>query len=509
MHGSPLVPSIRSFAIAALGAILLVLGTGCGAVAAAANPKVAWAVNDPAPMSVVVRRADAAEKTSQEVDRLLTATPANLDSEWIQQVGPSPDTAAAEIKTVSQLPFYVESKARVVPSEVWVRTLPGVKGGKGGKPQFQSLLAAIDKDLADRYGKIVQKRQELVGIQSLIATEQAAIDDKDATPADKSDHQKKKEELEKMADATQKELSPLQADFAHGAKEAAGKAAPEAREKIGVALVNLRQAIDDAQIANGAAAVRYPLAAPTVLSSLKAVVPVLVADIVEEQTGKRPNLNKLSPDVKLEGTSVSLTLNGLEPGDIGKIKLADLVTESVKRSTAWVTHTASLLGAIASTKEALSFQADMLDAMVEGFTAGGWKVIVAAKIPGQDEGGSGVASLLGGGDGGGKGGKGVAGKVDTASLTSGAGLKAAAKGAATDATKTATKEATKEGVKATTKAATAAADKATAKVGGDVTRTANKVAADPATKSANKAVTKAGNGASRAVSKGVSDTFSP
>jgi len=45
------------------------------ALGAMANPKVAWAIQDPAPMSVVVRRADAAEATAKQVDRILTATP--------------------------------------------------------------------------------------------------------------------------------------------------------------------------------------------------------------------------------------------------------------------------------------------------------------------------------------------------------------------------------------------------------------------------------------------------
>ena len=40
---------------------MLFLMTGCGMLSAVANPKVAWAFNDPAPMTVVVRRADAAE----------------------------------------------------------------------------------------------------------------------------------------------------------------------------------------------------------------------------------------------------------------------------------------------------------------------------------------------------------------------------------------------------------------------------------------------------------------
>src|SRR5579883_1362445 len=49
---------------------LLALMSGCGLVSAVANPKVAWAVNDPAGMAVVVRREDAAETTAKQVDRI-------------------------------------------------------------------------------------------------------------------------------------------------------------------------------------------------------------------------------------------------------------------------------------------------------------------------------------------------------------------------------------------------------------------------------------------------------
>ena len=71
--------------------------------------------------------------------------------------------------------------------------------------------------------------------------------------------------------------------------------------------MNLRQAVDDASIADGAAAVRYPLAITSITDSVKEMVPVFVADIVEEQTGKRPSMQGFKPDVKLDGTDVKLT----------------------------------------------------------------------------------------------------------------------------------------------------------------------------------------------------------
>ena len=60
-HRAPLAP--RTFsnlaATAALGAAMLAAGTGCGAMTAIANPKAVWALGEPAPMAVVLRRGDA------------------------------------------------------------------------------------------------------------------------------------------------------------------------------------------------------------------------------------------------------------------------------------------------------------------------------------------------------------------------------------------------------------------------------------------------------------------
>ncbi len=150
-------------------------------------------------------------------------------------------------------------------------------------------------------------------------------------------------------------------------------------------LVNLRQAVDDACIADGAAAVRYPLAITSIVDSVRDVVPVIVADIVEEQTGKRPSMNGFKPDVKVDGTDVKLTLNGLSQDDLGKLSLGDLTKEAIARTTKWVLHAVTLIGAVSSTKDTLSFEQDTLDALLDGFTASGWKRTAAATIPGGDD----------------------------------------------------------------------------------------------------------------------------
>jgi prefoldin subunit 5 len=361
---------------------LLSVMTGCGALGAMANPKVAWAIQDPAPMSVVVRRADAAEATAKQVDRILTATPASPDADWLKAVGPTPDDAAGEVKAIKSEPMYAKSHARVVPAEVWARTLADIQSTDGSSP---NLLAMVSGDLADSYAAITAKEADIADAKAQIATEKDAKDAKDATAEDKKAHDKNIDDLKAKISKLEGEVDPLRTKFLAAAKDAAQKAPAPARDAVGPVLVNLRQAVDDASIADGAAAVRYPLALKSLPDSVQEVVPVFVADIVEEQTGHRPIMSGFKPDVKLDGTDVKLTLNGLGPDDLGKLSLGDLTTETLDRTKKWVVHAITLIGAVSSTKDTLSFEQDTLDALLDGFAANGWKRADAAKIPGGDD----------------------------------------------------------------------------------------------------------------------------
>ena len=135
-------------------ALALSSTTGCALL----NPGAAWAINDPASLQVVVRRADAAQATTAEVNRLLTATPAGKDTDWVGNVSPDPKEAAADIKALQADPDYAKTKARVVAAEVWMRTLPNVTAAAGEHP---NLLAAIDQSLADAYADIGTKQAEI------------------------------------------------------------------------------------------------------------------------------------------------------------------------------------------------------------------------------------------------------------------------------------------------------------------------------------------------------------
>jgi hypothetical protein len=379
--GRAAVPLRLAGSVCAMFGLLSVM-TGCGALGAMANPKVAWAIQDPAPMSVVVRRADAAEATAKQVDRILTATPASPDADWLKTVGPTPDDAAGEVKAIKSEPMYAKSHARVVPAEVWARTLADIQSTDGSSP---NLLALVSGDLADSYAAITAKETDIADAKAQIATEKEAKDAKDATEEDKKGHDKTIDDLKKKVSKLEDEVDPLRTKFLAAAKDAAQKAPPAARDAVGPVLVNLRQAVDDASIADGAAAVRYPLALKSLPDSVTEVVPVFVADIVEEQTGHRPIMSGFKPDVKLDGTDVKLTLNGLGPDDLGKLSLGELTTETLDRTKKWVVHAITLIGAVSSTKDTLSFEQDTLDALLDGFAANGWKKAEAAKIPGGDD----------------------------------------------------------------------------------------------------------------------------
>jgi hypothetical protein len=361
---------------------LLTVMTGCGVLGAMANPKVAWAIKDPAPMSVVVRRADAADATAKQVDRLLNATPASPDSDWLKNVGPKPEDAAADMKALTQDPLYAQSHARIVAAEVWLRTLGDVQSTDGSSP---NVLGIVNKDLGDQYAAITAKEQEIAGLDAQIQQEKDARDAKGVSDADKKAHDKNVDDLKKQKSAKEDEVDPLKKKFLDGAKDAAGKTPADARDAVAAALVNLRQAVEDATIADGAAAVRYPLAVTSMLDSVKQMVPVFVADIIEEQTGKRPGLQGLQPGVTLDGMTPSITLNGLSKDDMGKISMGDLTSETISRTKNWIGHALGLLGSISSTKDELSFEEDTLDALLDGFAKNGWKRLDPVLIPEQTD----------------------------------------------------------------------------------------------------------------------------
>jgi hypothetical protein len=332
-------------------------------------------------MSVVVRRADVAELTTVEVERLVAATPTSANSDWMQKAGPSTTLAASTMKALSKDPMYAKSHARVVASEVWARTLPHVQSSRGEHP---NLLAALDPALGDRYADITALRQDIASLATQIEQEKTAGDAPDVTPADKKNHQDAVAKLEQARSSKEADVAPMQTAFLASLKPAAAKVPAAQQAKFAPALANLLQALDDADTSNSAAIIRYPLALRSLPDSVKAMVPVIAADVVEEKTGKRPDLAHLKPEVSLHGTDVTITLAGLSPADIGRLDMGAVTKEVISRSSKWAVHALTLLGTVNSTKETISFEHDVLAEILAGFDPSATSNVTAVTIPAAD-----------------------------------------------------------------------------------------------------------------------------
>lgn len=355
--------------VAVVSGFLLATSTGCGALGAMSNPKIAFALSESAPLSVVVRRATTAKQTAENVDRLLASTPLDDDSEWVKKLAFTPEEATAVLDRIKTRGAYTSAPLKVLPSEAWAKLLGAIKSEESAQP---SMLTMISAELGGSYGTIVEKKAELAKLKGELKTEEkAAKDAKD--DAGKKSHEDAIAKLEAQITKTEDEVEPVIKKFLTDAKANAAKSTDEVREKLGQAVVNLSQAVDDAKTANGAALVRYPMALPGIQKDIQTVIPDIVADILEEQTGKRPSLQGFKPEIGLDGTNVTLKLNGLSDEDLGKVEVGKLLSDSVSRSTDWVGDTLALLATTSTTADLLSFQADTLDAIKDGFASAGWK----------------------------------------------------------------------------------------------------------------------------------------
>jgi hypothetical protein len=372
-----------------LCAITALFSAGCGAIHAAANPSNIWAVQEDTPLTVIVHRADVASTTATEVGRLLVATPTGKDSEWPKQTQLSADTITKAQKAAAEHPFYQGTKLRIVAAEVWASSLPSVKGDGGSSA---SLLAAISEEIGNGYTQLQAKIAEVGTLEGRLKTEEAALDQKDLSEADKQTHQSAIAALKIQIDNAKNALDPVKKAYVASCQAAAAKVPADVRDRFGVALVNLRQAVDDAQAANGAAVVRYPFVvvkyaqAPAQLKDvLIEVAKANVSDYLFEQTGKRV---KLGPPAQLgltfDNGKVDITLNGLSTADLGSVQLDKLVLETIVRTQRFAVEALVLLATTSATEEMLAFEGDVLDSILGGFHTSGWGKPEPARVAALD-----------------------------------------------------------------------------------------------------------------------------
>jgi hypothetical protein len=375
---------VRYFSLHARGAAPVaactagaLLSTGCGAITAGLNPRNVWAAQEKAPLTVVVHRADAASTTATEVGRLLVATPTAKDSEWTKQT----QLAAGDIDRVhkgyAEHPYYEGKNLQIVPAIVWASVLPAIKGDTGAS---SSLLAAMSSDLGDGYAQLQAKITQVGTLEGQLKTEEAALDRKDITDADKQAHTAAIASLKAQIEAAKNALEPAKKAYVESCRVAAAKVPGDVRDRYGIALVNLRQAVDDAEGANGAAVVRYPFVVYEVASAPAKLKDVLfdvakasASDYLFAQTGKRLHLGPpVQWGLTYEGGNVGVTINGLGTNDLGTLPIDQLVLETITRTQKFAVEALALLAITSATQELLAFEQDVLDAILGGFASTGW-----------------------------------------------------------------------------------------------------------------------------------------
>jgi len=345
---------------------IAVASTGCGALSALTNPKAAWALDESAPMGVVMRRAEVANQTAKQVDRLLGKTGVNDASEWTPKTAMKKTDAEAMLGGIAKTDTYTSAKGvelRVVPAEAWVARFSSICSSESDHP---SLLAAQSPELATAYDEISKISAKIAALETEKAEEEKAADDDKATEADKAAHEKKIDELEASIAKLEDSIDPKKDELIAKVREAASKSDEATKKRLSVVLVSLRRAVEDAKNDNSVVLLRYPMAMTSLPSDLQTTAKRVLADVVEEQTGKRPDLSSLNPEVKLDGMDVKLTVAGLSSTEIAGMAPDELIENTTQRLVAYAGRVVTLISYADETQTTLSFQADLLDAWMDG-----------------------------------------------------------------------------------------------------------------------------------------------
>jgi hypothetical protein len=353
------------------GAIVLSFGSaGCGMVTAVTNPSAAFAIQEPANLGVVVRRAEVARATSEQVDRLLGNTALGDDSAWLAKVALKPDEATALMKAASNENVYVGTQTRVVQAEAWAHGLANLCGDGSAHP---NLVAASGPATAKLYSAIVAERKAIGKLKMAAGVEEAAADADGVAADKKAAHEAKAEQLEAEADKLQTANEAKVDQLVEALKKPSAATGP-LKDKLKAVVTALVSAVGDARNANSAAMLGYPLAMSGITGELQKAAPRFVADVIEDKTGTRPDTSTLKPDVKLEGTDVKLTLNGLTKEQLGSLNLGDVVSETTSRLSGYVKLVLSLTVYASETQDLLSLQEKLLEAYLDGLGGPGTPV---------------------------------------------------------------------------------------------------------------------------------------
>jgi hypothetical protein len=340
--------------------------TGCGALSALTNPQAAWALDESTPVAVVVRRAELARATSEQVERLMGQTGVNDESEWIPETSLKKDDAEAILASTGSNDTYASAKGvklRVTVAEAYVSRFSTICSEEDEHP---SLLASTSPKLQSSYEEIARQQDDIGRLEAKIGDIDKELGKDGTSDARKAELEKQKEDLEGQIEKIEDAYDPKVEAFVALVREEAAKLSPEKKKSIGIALVNLRRAVEEAKNNNSVALLRYPMALPNLHNELEGSAKRVVADVIEEKTGKRPDMSGLKPEVKMENGDVKVSLNGLSPSDLLSLSPDEVIEETSLRLVGYVGRVTLLIAYADETQRALDFQASVLDAWMEG-----------------------------------------------------------------------------------------------------------------------------------------------
>ena len=353
-----------------------------------------WAVKENAPLTVVVHRAQAAEATAAEVERLLTATAADTQSAWPAALALAPVFTTSTLQSFKLHPHYEGKTFQVVHALVWADALAQVRAGGG---ESRSLLTAVSPELSTGYETISVQLDSIKQMDAEHDQIEEAIKRSDIAESERQMLTTKSQVLAVKTSEASDAIAPMREAYAAACAAAAAKVSPALQVQYGVALVNLRQAVSDATTANQAAFLGYPMAIARFVTGgvgelkddLIEATKAIASDYVYERTGKRVSMAPFNYSVGYENGRVTLSINGLTPADIGSVTLTDLTTETLRRAQKFATDAVALVVVTNDTRKRLEFEASVLDGILAGFEQSGYKRPLAAL---QTAGGSGAGS---------------------------------------------------------------------------------------------------------------------
>jgi hypothetical protein len=384
---------------------------GCGLVSSIKRDPTAIMQDDKATLPVVVQRAEAARVTATQVDRLLTATPVGDADVWTEKAQLTPQTIDTFEQTFAEHPYYETSPFRIVPALVWASGLSRITrnpnrgeavasvdaaasaltaSSPAAATDKPSLLAAISPSLGAGYAELQHAVEQLTALKARKSSEELAQDEPGISDTVKKQHEAGAQALSKQIDAADIALDQAKQAYFATSRVAASQAPAAVRERFVVTVVNLRQAVREANNANAAAAAQYARLLPDVVRNplkfkdvLIDVVKASVSDYVFERTGKRVRLSGFKPAVTFDNGKVAVVLNGLSVEDAGQLDPVQLLAETVTRTERFAVRAATLVVTTCESGESLDLEADLLDGILEGFQTAGSKPGEPARIAAQ------------------------------------------------------------------------------------------------------------------------------